>query len=526
MNHNGPPDLEVRGMTKQFGPLMALKNVDFLLHPGQFHALLGENGAGKSTLVKCIMGYYHPDEGTILLDRQPVTVKSPRDAQRLGIGMVYQQFTLIPNMTVLENLVIAKAKLDAIINWAEEATQLTQLMEKMPFQVSLAARVSSLAAGEKQKVEIIKQLFLHNRILILDEPTSVLTPYEADEVLGHLRAMTVAQQLSVLIITHKLREVSAFADTVTVLRKGRLVGSGKVADLKPSQMAEMMVGTEVLTKQKERSGAPSNVPKLTLHDLRVGDDAGVEAVRGLNLTVHSGEIVGIAGVSGNGQRELVEVIAGQRQAIAGTILVQGIRFQPTRTQIIHHKIFCLPEEPLLNTCVGNMSLAENLAFRNFDRKPYTMAGCLINHQELRRHACTLIQQYNITPPYPDVPIRSLSGGNVQRAVLARELSGGVEILVVANPCFGLDFLATEDIRLQIVEVRNRGAAVLLVSEDLDEILELSDRTVVMFNGQFVYETTSADANLSIIGRYMAGHVQGVSCTSQTKPEQEPGNGKV
>jgi len=202
MTNTVPPDLEVLGMTKRFGPLVALKDVNFRLRPGRFHALLGENGAGKSTLVKCIMGYYHPDEGKILLDQQQVAIRSPRDAQVLGIGMVYQQFTLIPNMTVLENLVISKAKLSPIINWREEENQLTQFMEKMPFKISLATRVSSLAAGEKQKVEILKQLFLQNRILILDEPTSVLTPQEADEVLGHLRAMTRAQQISVLIITH------------------------------------------------------------------------------------------------------------------------------------------------------------------------------------------------------------------------------------------------------------------------------------------------------------------------------------
>ena len=505
MTNGVPPDLEVLGMTKRFGPLVALKDVNFRLRSGQFHALLGENGAGKSTLVKCIMGYYHPDEGKILLDQQQVTVHSPRDAQALGIGMVYQQFTLIPNMTVLENLVISKAKLNPLINWPEEQDQLTRFMAKMPFQVPLTARVSSLAAGEKQKVEILKQLALQNRILILDEPTSVLTPQEADEVLGHLRAMTLAQQLSVLIITHKLREVAAFADEVTVLRKGQFVGSGKVADLKVSQMAEMMVGSEVTTKPKQRSAPLSKIPKLVLQDLRVKDDIGVEVVRGVQLTIHAGEIVGVAGVSGNGQRELVEVLAGQRQATAGTILVQDQRYQPTREKIMRHKMFCLPEEPLHNTCVGRMSLAENLAFRNFDLEPHAVGGWLINRPALRRSAHGLIERYNIKPPYPDTPIQSLSGGNVQRAVLARELSAEVEILIVANPCFGLDFLATEEIRLQIVAARNRGTAVLLVSEDLDEILELSDRTVVMFNGQLVYETTSSGADLALIGRHMTGH---------------------
>lgn len=505
MTDGVPPDLQALGITKRFGPLVALKDVHFHLRSGQFHALLGENGAGKSTLVKCIMGYYHPDEGKLLLDQQPVTIRSPRDAQTFGIGMVYQQFTLIPNMTVLENLVISKANLTSVINWQKEEQQLTQFMEKMPFKVSLSARVSSLAAGEKQKVEILKQLALRNRILILDEPTSVLTPQEADEVLGHLRAMTLAQQVSVLIITHKLREVAAFADEVTVLRKGQFVGSGNVSELNVSQMAEMMVGSEVTAKPKQRTVLSKKVPKLVLQDIRVKDDIGVEVVRGLHLTIHEGEIVGVAGVSGNGQRELVEILSGQRQTTSGTIRVQDQPFQPTREKIMRHKIFCLPEEPLQNTCVGRMTVAENLAFRNFDRQPHAVGGWLISRPAMRQSAIALIERYNIKPPYPDTPIQSLSGGNIQRAVLARELSAEVEILIIANPCFGLDFLAMEEIRLQIVAARNRGTAVLLVSEDLDEILELSDRTVVMFNGQLVYETTSSGADLAIIGRHMTGH---------------------
>ncbi len=505
MTDAAPPDLQALGITKRFGPLTALKDVNLRLGSGQFHALLGENGAGKSTLVKCIMGYYHPDEGHIRLDQQQVMIRSPRDAQAFGIGMVYQQFTLIPNMTVLENLVISKARLDPVINWQREEQQLTQFMEKMPFKVSLTARVGSLAAGEKQKVEILKQLALRNRILILDEPTSVLTPQEADEMLGHLRAMTLARQLSVLIITHKLREVAAFADEVTVLRKGQFVGSGKVSELTIPQMAEMMVGSEVTARPKQRTQQVKKVPKLILHDIRVHDDIGVEVVRGLHLTIHEGEIVGVAGVSGNGQRELVEVLAGQRQAASGTIRVQDQTFQPTRENIMRHKMFCLPEEPLLNTCVGRMTVAENLAFRNFDVEPHAVGGWLVSRPALRRSAHGLIERYNIKPPNPDIPIQSLSGGNVQRAVLARELSADVEILVIANPCFGLDFLAMEEIRLQIVAARNRGTAVLLVSEDLDEILELSDRMVVMFNGRLVYETTSADADLAVIGRHMTGH---------------------
>lgn len=500
-----PPNLEIVSMTKRFGSLLALDQTSLKLPPGEFHALLGENGAGKSTLVKCIMGYYRPNVGDILMDDKQVVIDNPRTAHKLGIGMVYQHFTLIPNMTVTENLVMSRPHLPAIFDWQAEKKELTQFMETMPFQVPLDGMVGTLAAGERQKLEILKQLYLKSKILILDEPTSVLTPQEADEILGLLRQMTQEKQLSILMITHKFREVVAFADAVTVLRKGKWVGTGKVGDLTTDEMAEMMIGTRMVNTTKERQKVSNSTGKLDIQNIQVADDTGAIAVDDLSLTINAGEIVGIAGVSGNGQKEFIEVLAGQRSILSGMVKIHETVYTGTRQDMMANKVFCLPEEPLQNACVGHMSVSENMAFRNFDRPPHSVAKWILNTFALKRTARSLIERYHVKTPSPDTPIKNLSGGNIQRAVLARELSGEVEVLIVANPCFGLDFSATDEIRAQIMEVRNKGAAVLLVSEDLDEVLELSDRIMVMFNGKLVYQTSADAIDLSVIGRHMAGH---------------------
>jgi simple sugar transport system ATP-binding protein len=499
------PGLEIINMTKTFGPLVALDNVSMKLRPGTFHALLGGNGAGKSTLVKCIMGYYQADQGQIVLGRQEVLVKNPREAREHGIGMVYQHFTLVPNMTVAENLVLSRGDAGMVIDWAKEKAELRAFLRTTPFFIPIDAPVRSLAAGQKQKLEIVKQLYLRNKVLFLDEPTSVLTPQEADEVLGVIKDMTRSGKLTALMITHKFREVMKFADEVTVLRNGRFAGGGKVKDLTPSKMADMMIGSEQIGRVADREKRDRGEPLLHIDGLHALDETGVAALEGLNLAVHAGEIVGIAGVSGNGQSELVEVLAGQRRPAAGGVRVHGQPYAPTRRHIRKHKMYCLPEEPLRNTCVGPMTVAQNMAFRSFDTSGFTRAGFFLSGSSIRRMAQDLIDKYRVKTPTPEEPIRNLSGGNVQRAVLARELSGGCEVLVAANPCFGLDFAAATDIRSQIVAARNRGAAVLLVSEDLDEVFELSDRIVVMFDGRFVYETPAAEADIGVIGRQMAGH---------------------
>jgi simple sugar transport system ATP-binding protein len=501
----GPAKLQVVNMTKQFGQLVALDRVSMTLEPGTFHALLGENGAGKSTLVKCIMGFYKPTSGDILINGQKAAIHSPRDAHRYGIGMVYQHFTSVPAMTVAENLVLSRYGSSLLINWEQEMEALQAFMSTSPFQVPLHLPVAQLAAGQKQKLEILKQIYLHSRILILDEPTSVLTPGEADEVLGMLREQVSAGELSVLMISHKFREVMTFTDEVTVLRKGKFAGHGFVKDLTVSDMATMMMGEQREPAVVEKSPHPEVVPVLQVQNLHVNKDNGLEAAAEINLTVHAGEIVGIAGISGNGQRELVEVLAGQRSPSSGNVVVKGEPYTATRAEMNKHGVFALPEEPLRNACVPHMSVAENMALRTFDRPPQAK-GIVLILSAIRQMAQTLIQQFSVKTPSPDTPIHNLSGGNVQRAVLARELSSDrVQLLIAANPCFGLDFAAVEQIHGQIVAARNRGVAVLLVSEDLDELLKLSDRILVISSGRIVYESPIETANYAAIGQSMAGH---------------------
>jgi simple sugar transport system ATP-binding protein len=501
----GGPALEVISYSKRFGGFAALDDVSMKVRSGSFHVLLGENGAGKSTLVKCVMGYHKPDAGQIMINNREVEIASPRRAHELGLGMVYQHFTLVPNMTVLENFLLSRAHVPAVVDWAKARAELQAFLAGMPFTVPPDAMVADLAAGEKQKAEILRQLYLDCRFLILDEPTSVLTPAEADEVLGTIKRMTRRGLLTVLMITHKFREVNAFADAVTVLRRGRLAGSGRAADLDNAAMAEMMIGHREARQAVDRTTRGAGAPVLEVEALRAADDSGQTAVEDLGLRVCGGEIVGIAGVSGNGQRELIEVLGGQRRAVGGAVKVRGQPYGMTRGEMLRHKVACLPEEPLRNACVGHMSVADNMAFRRFDQAPFARNGVWLRRAPMRAAARALIARYRVRTRSADSPVAALSGGNVQRTVLARELSGDVDLLIVANPCFGLDFGAVAEIRAQIVEARNRGVAVLLVSEDLDEILELSDRICVMFEGRLVYETASAGADVGAIGRAMAGH---------------------
>ena len=500
------PSLELIGFSKRFGALAALDDVSVKVNSGTFHALLGENGAGKSTLVKCAMGYYSADEGQILLNGREAVIEHPRQAHELGLGMVYQHFTLVPNMTVLENFVLSRGDLPAVVDWAGERSAVKAFLATTPFVVPLDTPVADLAAGQKQKAEILRQLYLKRTLLILDEPTSVLTPDEADEVLSTLKRMAASGQITVVIITHKFREVNAFCDTVTVLRRGKLVGTRPTAELDNETMAEMMVGRREQRIDVQRAARAPGTSVLKVEGLSVADHLGQLAVDSLDLEVHAGEIVGVAGVSGNGQRELVETLAGQRHAETGCILVHGEAYGATRREMIRHKIACLPEEPLRNACVAEMSVADNMALRSFDQPPTSSDGIRLKRGPLRETARRLIEAYRVKTPGPDTPIKALSGGNVQRAVLARELSSEGDLLIVANPCFGLDFAAVAEIRSRIVQARNRGAAVLLVSEDLDEILQLSDRIVVMFDGRLALETDAAHADVGAIGRAMAGHV--------------------
>jgi len=502
----GALELEVIGLSKRFGDVIALDDVSLSIPAGGFHALLGENGAGKSTLVKCLVGFYTQDSGEVMIDKRQVVIPSPREASRFGIGMVYQHFTLVPSMTVAENLVLARGALPAFINWQEERENLSSFMATLPFKIALDKQAGSLAAGEKQKVELIKQLYLQRRLLILDEPTSVLTPDEADEVLGLVKDLTNKKELTALIITHKFREVTAYADDVTVLRRGKFAGNGSVATTSTEKMAEMMVGSPLARDTATRESRPaisSETPRLIVEDLKAVGDNGLPVLNGVNLAVRPGEILGIAGVSGNGQKELVEVLIGQRQKTEGKVLVDGESFSGLRSEITRHNVYSLPEEPLRNACISGLSVANNMALRNYDRFPLAKSG-LINWHALREQAQQYVEKFRVKTDGIDAKMQSLSGGNVQRAVLARELSHPVDLLIVANPVFGLDFNAVAETHARLLAVRAAGAAVLLVSEDLDELLELADRIVVMSDGEIVFETTAEKADVRVLGHHMAG----------------------
>jgi simple sugar transport system ATP-binding protein len=505
MNTRPPPLIEAHDIRKRFGNVQALDGVSVRFEPGSFHALLGENGAGKSTLVKCLMGFYAADSGTIRVDGEPRAIRDPRAAHAAGLGMVYQHFTLVPSMTVAENLILARADLAGLIDWRAERRGIDEFLARMPFSLDPDAPAMSLAAGEKQKLEILKQLYLGVRVLILDEPTSVLTPQEADEVLSHARRLADAGLLTVVLITHKFREVRAHAREVSVLRGGRNAGGGAVAALDTDALVEMTFGARPAFDAAGRTERATGGHYLELRKLSALNDRGSPAVRDLSLHVTSGEIVGVAGVSGNGQRELVEVLAGQREPESGDIAVAGRPYRRSRGEMRALGVFLLAEEPLASSCVRTLSVADNLALRDFDAPPFARAGWLVDRAAIDRRARDLIGRFRIRCAGPQARIDTLSGGNVQRAVLARELSGEVRLLIAQNPCLGLDFAATREIRERILEARNRGAAVLLLSEDLDELLELADRIVVMLEGRLVFATDRAQAGAAEIGRHMTGH---------------------
>jgi simple sugar transport system ATP-binding protein len=526
---SGALKLETYGLTKRFGSFTAMDQVTMTVEPGSVHALLGENGAGKSTLVKCVAGFQQAEEGSISVDGHEQDISSPIVARALGIGMVYQHFTLAPGMTVAENLLLASDAVPLVIDWASEHRELKDFLATTPFSLDLHARPASLAAGEKQKLELLKQLYLRPRLLILDEPTSVLTPQEADEVLGHVRDFARSGQCSVIIITHKFREVMAYADAVTVLRRGRAVHHGSVAATTPEQLARAMMG-EAAPAATSQTTAPataasaelaaSSTPSqtvLSVRELSAFGDRGTLAVHGMSFDVGAGEILGVAGVSGNGQRELVEALVGQRARLSGAVEVKGQPYNATRAENRNLKVRSLPEEPLRSACVGDLSVADNMALRDFDQPPLVRTG-LLRFAYWRSRAREWIAAYGIKTQGEGAPIRSLSGGNVQRAVLARELAGDINVLIAANPVFGLDFAAVSEIHRRIRDVRDRGAAVLLISEDLDELLELADRIVVMSEGRVVFEVAAREADRRVLGTYMGGGHE--SHTSTAQPNEE------
>jgi len=498
MSTTWPPAIEIIHLTMRFGELTALDDVSLRFWKNRVHAILGENGAGKSTLVKCLIGYHQPTQGQLCVMNEQVQFQNPKDAQLKGIGMVYQHFTLIDNMTVAENFLLSSSHIPFVISWQGVKNDLMRFLERAPFQVPLDERVGNLAAGQKQKLEILKQIYLKNKILILDEPTSVLTPEEADEVLGYLRHLVEEKMLTVILITHKLREVEKYADDVTVLRKGKLVLTGNLSDYQRSELVRAMVGEDVSLPIRKNSVVQNQESR----PIFVARKVRAEGLKDFSLVVRAGEIVGLAGVSGNGQKEFVDVLCGLQRYQAEELSVNGEAYCSDFDFLNSMGVSLLPELPLQNACVAEMSLWENLILKNFKRRPFSRYT-LMQRRNIIEQVSKILQEYKVKYHDLDLPIRTLSGGNVQRAVLGRELSENPKLLIVANPCFGLDILAATEIRQRLMSARDSGTAVLLISEDLEEILELSDRIAVLFGGKIVFEVSGDAATFEQLGHYMA-----------------------
>ena len=504
------PAIALRHITRRFGSLAANEDVSLTLAPGEIHGLVGENGAGKTTLMRVLCGLLPPDSGTIEVNGKPVRFRSPADAMRAGLGMVHQHFLLVDRMTVAENVVLGREPRAAfgVFRRAEAEREVAALAERARLPVKASARVATLSVGEQQRVEILKALYHGARVLVLDEPTAVLTPQEVDELFVVLRELR-AQGTTLVLITHKLAEVKALADRITVMRGGRNVGGGPAAELSIDRIAELMVGHEVppLRARAERAPGP---PLLEVRDLVVRDTRGLEAVRGVSFDVGEGEIVGIAGVEGNGQHELIEAIAGLVPLAQGQLTVAGRRVtgksarEHTAAGLAH-----VPGDRMRRGMVADMTLAENLVLGR-QRESGLGAGPMLSAAALIAHAGPLLERFDVRPPNPQLLGRQLSGGNQQKLVVARELSRGAPVLLAAHPTRGVDLGAVAAIHDRLLAERDAGRAVLLVSSELTEILALSDRVLVLYEGRVVHETTPAGTDERNLGLYMAGRGEGAS----------------
>jgi simple sugar transport system ATP-binding protein len=497
------PLLELRGITKRFPGVVANDRVDFDVRAGEVHTLFGENGAGKSTLMRILYGLYTPDAGEIRLNGEPVSIGSPADAIAHGIGMIHQHFMLVNTLTVAENVALGlPSGRGPLTDLGRVAERIRELSERYGLQVDPSAVVWQLAVGERQRVEIIKALYRDACLLILDEPTAVLTPQEVDDLFVVLRQM-VADGRGLVFISHKIREVLELSDRITVLRAGRKVATVVPAQVTRHALAEMMVGHELPSHEVEAAAGAHEV-RLAVEGLRVPGDRGAEAVRGLDLQVSSGEIVGIAGVSGNGQRELAEAIAGLRAPSAGSIRIDGrdvARQRPVDVRAAG--LGYVPEERMRDGVVADFTVAENLLLVDSNRAPYSRFGFL-RDRTIRRRCERLVSDFDVKTPQLDTPVRNLSGGNIQKLILARELSREPRVLLAAQPTRGVDVGAAAYIHERLVEHRDSGTAILVISEDLDEILSISDRILVMYEGAIVAEADPRRSTREALGLMMAG----------------------
>jgi simple sugar transport system ATP-binding protein len=491
----------MRGIVKRFPGVLANDRVDFELRRGEIHALLGENGAGKSTLMNILAGLYRQDDGAIAIDGRAVALHSPRDAIAAGIGMIHQHFMLVPSQTVTENILLGLPQPRFRLRLAQYERQVAELSERFGLKVDPRARIWQLSVGEQQRVEILKMLYRGADVLVMDEPTAVLAPQEIAGLFATLRSMA-AQGKSIIFISHKLQEVMAIADRVTVLRRGRVTAAGlTTSQTSPAELARLMVGREVLF-HLERPPATLGKVVLSLDDVAAENDRGLPALRGVSLQVRAGEIVGLAGVAGNGQRELAEVITGLRRCTGGRVLLndEEISNQPARVAI-RRGVAHVPEDRTHVGSAPSLSITDNLIMKTYDRPPVGR-GWRVDSSAADRFAERLREDYKIRAPSLRTQARLLSGGNLQRLILAREISSQPTCMIAMQPTQGLDVGAIETVHQLLIEQRAAGIAILLISEELDELLALSDRICVIYEGRIVGQVD--DGNMDRLGMLMTG----------------------
>jgi simple sugar transport system ATP-binding protein len=500
---DAPIVLEARDLTKRFGPIHANAHVSIELRRGEILGLLGENGAGKSTLVKMLFGLYQPDEGEVFINGEEVQLHDPGDAIRRGVGMVHQHFQLVPVFTVAENIMLGDESTAAgLLTPGAASKRIRGLASQYGLYVDPDAMVEDLPVGTQQRVEILKALYRRADILILDEPTAVLTPTETDELLAVMRELA-EQGASIIFITHKLREVLAVCDTITVLRGGRVAGTTTPQETDRAGLANMMVGRSVVLQVEKGAAHPGDVV-LDIKGLEVDDDRGHRAVAGLDLDVRAGEILGVAGVEGNGQRELVEAIAGMRKVHGGTISLRGQRTDGLKAHAVNRLgVSHIPEDREKHGFIGSYSVASNFVLERFDERPYAR-GIVRDFEAVEQHAAEMVDRFDVRPRNIDLPMSSLSGGNKQKVIVARELTQDAELVIAAQPTRGVDVGSIEFIHNQLVEQRDRGVAVLLVSAELDEVLSLADRVAVIYEGRIQDVLPVEEATRERVGLLMAG----------------------
>ena len=510
MTEAAPSNLivEMRGIVKRFPGVLANDHVDFELRTGEIHALLGENGAGKSTLMNVLAGLYEQDAGMIHVNGKPLEFSSPRDAINAGIGMVHQHFMLVPSQTVTENILLGLDEPRFLMRLNEYDKEVADLGDKFGLKVDPRAKIWQLSVGEQQRVELLKMLYRGANVLIMDEPTAVLAPTEIEGLFQTLRAM-IAQGKSVIFISHKLQEVTAIADRVTVLRRGKATASGVSAKgVTRQELARLMVGREVVFFVDKKPQAAGNVI-LDVKDIHAENDKGLPALRGLSLNVRSGEIVGVAGVAGNGQSELSQVIAGLRTCTRGDVSLNGDKVSNRDTRYgIEHGMSYVPEDRTHVGSAPNLSVTDNVIMKNYRKAPISKGG-MLDMNEATKFAKELKAAYDIIVPTVNTPVRLLSGGNLQRVILAREISGHPNFMVAVQPTRGLDVGAIEGVHRLLLAQREAGAAVLLISEELEELLALSDRVYVIYEGKIMGEVKVSSGEpdhhlIETIGMMMTG----------------------